>query len=197
MPESVPPSNASAGNRRPRRGGGGGGSGGGGGRAAQSQNNNNADGRGTNASRRGRGGGSSGGGGGGRSRKNRVANSGNNGKAGNTVTAGEPPDRGLRNAGTSGDHLARDAVRAQGEEKRAGLDGTGDTGEDDGEICFICASEVVHWSVAPCSHRTCHICSLRLRALYKSKACAHCRVGASCVYFRGHLLTRSRPSRPL
>lgn len=44
------------------------------------------------------------------------------------------------------------------------------------EVCFICASPVVHNAVAPCNHRTCHICSLRLRALYKTKACAHCRV---------------------
>jgi hypothetical protein len=47
---------------------------------------------------------------------------------------------------------------------------------DDGEICFICASPVEHTSVSPCNHRTCHICALRLRALYKNKACAHCRV---------------------
>lgn len=47
---------------------------------------------------------------------------------------------------------------------------------DDGEICFICASNVAHSSVSPCNHRTCHICALRLRALYKNKACAHCRV---------------------
>ena len=51
-----------------------------------------------------------------------------------------------------------------------------DTGQ---EICFICASPVLHLSIAPCSHRSCHICSLRLRALYKTKACAHCRVRAS------------------
>lgn len=44
------------------------------------------------------------------------------------------------------------------------------------EVCFICASPVVHHSVAPCNHRTCHICALRLRALYKTNACAHCRV---------------------
>lgn len=49
------------------------------------------------------------------------------------------------------------------------------------EVCFICASPVVHNAVAPCNHRTCHICSLRLRALYKTKACAHCRVSR----FRG------------
>jgi ribosome assembly protein 4 len=50
---------------------------------------------------------------------------------------------------------------------------------DDGEVCFICASPVEHTSVSPCNHRTCHICALRLRALYKNKACAHCRVWSS------------------
>lgn len=51
-------------------------------------------------------------------------------------------------------------------------------GADDveAEVCFICASPVVHNSVAPCNHRTCHICALRMRALYKTKDCAHCRV---------------------
>lgn len=46
----------------------------------------------------------------------------------------------------------------------------------DAEVCFICASPVVHNAVAPCNHRTCHICALRMRALYKTKDCAHCRV---------------------
>ncbi|KAL3461142.1 hypothetical protein BJX64DRAFT_261806 [Aspergillus heterothallicus] len=54
---------------------------------------------------------------------------------------------------------------------------------DDGEVCFICASKVEHNSVSPCNHRTCHICALRLRALYKNKACAHCRTEASYVIF--------------
>ncbi|KAB8224967.1 hypothetical protein BDV33DRAFT_164981 [Aspergillus novoparasiticus] len=54
---------------------------------------------------------------------------------------------------------------------------------DDGEICFICASNVEHTSVSPCNHRTCHICALRLRALYKNKACAHCRTESSYVIF--------------
>ena len=51
-------------------------------------------------------------------------------------------------------------------------------GEEDveAEVCFICASPVVHNSVAPCNHRTCDICALRMRALYKTKDCAHCRV---------------------
>ncbi|KAK4869003.1 hypothetical protein LT330_006612 [Penicillium expansum] len=54
---------------------------------------------------------------------------------------------------------------------------------DDGEVCFICASAVEHTSVSPCNHRTCHICALRLRALYKNKACAHCRTESNFVIF--------------
>lgn len=72
---------------------------------------------------------------------------------------------------------------------------------DDGEVCFICASKVEHTSVSPCNHRTCHICALRLRALYKSKGCAHCRV---CLSFSLLSLVKQtdlpplyRPSLPL
>ncbi|EME39324.1 hypothetical protein DOTSEDRAFT_179814 [Dothistroma septosporum NZE10] len=62
--------------------------------------------------------------------------------------------------------------------------GTGNAGEDvEAEVCFICASPVSYNCVAPCNHRTCHICSLRMRALYRSKACAHCRTEASNVIF--------------
>jgi hypothetical protein len=63
------------------------------------------------------------------------------------------------------------------EEKDAAVNRSPKSSEDvDADVCFICASPVVHTSLAPCNHRTCHICSLRLRALYKTKACAHCRV---------------------
>jgi hypothetical protein len=48
--------------------------------------------------------------------------------------------------------------------------------DDDAEVCFICANPVAHYSIAPCNHATCHICALRMRALYKTKDCAHCRV---------------------
>jgi hypothetical protein len=44
------------------------------------------------------------------------------------------------------------------------------------DICFICASDVTHQCLTPCNHRTCHICGLRMRALYKNRDCAHCRV---------------------
>ena len=49
-------------------------------------------------------------------------------------------------------------------------------GNDDADVCFICANPVAHHSIAPCNHTTCHICGLRMRALYKDKNCAHCRV---------------------
>ncbi|KAF2877814.1 Mnd1 family-domain-containing protein [Massariosphaeria phaeospora] len=55
--------------------------------------------------------------------------------------------------------------------------------EDEGEVCFICASPVQHTAVLPCNHRTCHICSMRLRALYKTKTCAHCRDESEYVIF--------------
>ena len=55
--------------------------------------------------------------------------------------------------------------------------------EAEGDICFICASKIDHISIAPCNHQTCHICALRLRALYKTRACAHCRTEASFVIF--------------
>jgi hypothetical protein len=45
-------------------------------------------------------------------------------------------------------------------------------------VCFICANPVAHHSIAPCNHTTCHICGLRMRALYKTKDCAHCRVSS-------------------
>lgn len=58
-----------------------------------------------------------------------------------------------------------------------------DAEDDDAEVCFICASPVQHTAIAPCNHRTCHICSLRLRALYKTKTCAHCRTESDHVIF--------------
>ena len=86
-----------------------------------------------------------------------------------------PPSPGLRAGDTFG---GRQAPMTAGEDSTKER---GDQEDDvDAEVCFICASTVVHNSVAPCNHRTCHICALRLRALYKTRACAHCRV--SVIY---------------
>lgn len=52
------------------------------------------------------------------------------------------------------------------------------------DVCFICASNVAHQCLTPCNHRTCHICGLRMRALYKNRDCAHCRVRLLCWKYR-------------
>ncbi|KAK5693730.1 hypothetical protein LTR97_010300 [Elasticomyces elasticus] len=101
-------------------------------------------------------------------------------------TATQPPPQPGGN-GVLGNRLTKDAQNnISGEQKQgvvaaSGCEGEGEDGE--AEVCFICASPISHHSVAPCNHRTCHICSLRLRALYKTKACAHCRAEAETVVF--------------
>lgn len=47
---------------------------------------------------------------------------------------------------------------------------------DDSKICWICAEPVKYFSVSECNHRTCHVCALRLRALYKKLDCTFCKV---------------------
>ena len=47
----------------------------------------------------------------------------------------------------------------------------GDTG-----TCCICAELVKYYSVSEFNHRTCHVCGLRLRALYGRRDCAFCQV---------------------
>ncbi|KAG2173504.1 hypothetical protein INT44_007095 [Umbelopsis vinacea] len=55
--------------------------------------------------------------------------------------------------------------------------------EDEGELCFICTEPVATFAVSECNHRTCHICSLRLRALYKTRNCAYCKTEQKKVVF--------------
>lgn len=97
-----------------------------------------------------------------------------------------PPPPGLGGGGSFGSRLTKDAEIGEGEAegKQQVHTQQAETDENvEAEVCFICASNVVHNSVAPCNHRTCHICALRLRALYKTRACAHCRSEAKYVIF--------------
>lgn len=48
---------------------------------------------------------------------------------------------------------------------------------EDTDVCWICAEPVKYYSVSECNHRTCHVCALRLRALYKKLDCTFCKVG--------------------
>jgi E3 ubiquitin-protein ligase ZNF598 len=50
---------------------------------------------------------------------------------------------------------------------------------EDGAVCWICAEPVKFYSLSGCNHRTCHVCALRLRALYKRMDCTFCKVSIS------------------
>lgn len=95
------------------------------------------------------------------------------------------PPPGLGGGGTFGVHPTKDAEPKEGEVAGKVQD---EEAAEDADVCFICASPVVHTAVAPCNHRTCHICALRLRALYKTRACAHCRVGIMVTIVRSERL---------
>ncbi|KAK9760936.1 hypothetical protein K7432_014552 [Basidiobolus ranarum] len=53
----------------------------------------------------------------------------------------------------------------------------------DVEQCFICTEPISCYAVGVCNHRTCHLCSLRLRALYKNPACGYCKTELTSVVF--------------
>ncbi|KAI8320076.1 hypothetical protein GQ54DRAFT_264240, partial [Martensiomyces pterosporus] len=82
----------------------------------------------------------------------------------------------LRN-GTSG------GTSAKKNESNGASNDSGDDDSDDEDICFICADPVVFYAVGECDHRTCHLCNLRLRALFKSKACPYCKTDIERVIY--------------
>ncbi|KAJ1944365.1 hypothetical protein FBU59_002619 [Linderina macrospora] len=58
-----------------------------------------------------------------------------------------------------------------------------DDDDDDEDVCFICADPVKFYAVGECDHRTCYLCNLRLRALFKSKACPYCKTDSEQVIY--------------
>lgn len=94
----------------------------------------------------------------------------------------------------AGDLAARFSAPGPGTENKissnAGKTVAEGADESEAEVCFICASPVVHEALMPCNHRTCHICCLRMRALYKDKNCMHCRTPAPVVIFTDNATKR-------
>ncbi|KKA26715.1 hypothetical protein TD95_005315 [Thielaviopsis punctulata] len=108
---------------------------------------------------------------------------------GNKGGRGGRRGRGGQNRNRDGQSKQQDAPQESGLSAKAAQklpakktddDAASDTSE---EVCFICANPVQHYAIAPCNHTTCHICSLRVRALYKSKDCMHCRTASEYVIF--------------
>ncbi|KAJ1307966.1 hypothetical protein OPQ81_002043 [Rhizoctonia solani] len=57
------------------------------------------------------------------------------------------------------------------------------SGDSDESICWICAESVKFYALSECNHRTCHVCALRLRALYKRTDCTFCKHPQVSVIF--------------
>ncbi|KAL0938304.1 E3 ubiquitin-protein ligase hel2 [Colletotrichum truncatum] len=123
---------------------------------------------------RGRGGGGGGGGGGNNAGSRGRGQRSGRGRGGNNAGAG---------AHTNTPSAPQVAPKAESKPlARAATEGD-DTASTDGEVCFICAEPIKFHSIAPCNHKTCHICGLRMRALYKTKDCPHCRTPSPFVIF--------------
>ncbi|GAA5988674.1 hypothetical protein JCM10908_003670 [Rhodotorula pacifica] len=124
------------------------------------------------------------GGGGAHKGKGRADHGGGGGRSG-----GHQPHRTNQqsnsNSTTTADRQAQMlAVNARAAAMAKAADEAGDS--QDGEICFICAEgPVEYWSVGECNHRTCHTCSIRLRALYKKNECTFCKTECPTVVFTG------------
>jgi hypothetical protein len=95
-----------------------------------------------------------------------------------------------------------DVVKAGGDTTTA-PDVTASQTEDDGQdLCWICAEPVKYYAISECNHRTCHVCALRLRALYKKLDCTFCKVSVNIypsrvVIYSTHARNRNRQSSSL
>ncbi|KAE8216676.1 hypothetical protein CF327_g148 [Tilletia walkeri] len=200
-------STAGEGSSRGRgRGGGASGGGGGGGRRAAFGGSITSDPTDTTnpppSSQRGgrsggRGGGGSGGGGGGNSNSGRKGKQRANehGRSGGATPSHTDPEAHSTSAQRAAESHAASAaaavIRADAEAIKA---------DPNAEYCFICAEPITYYSVAPCDHRTCHVCAIRLRALYKKMECTFCKTPSDQLIFTtsatkafGHFLPTDIP----
>lgn len=84
--------------------------------------------------------------------------------------------------------VAIEKAQREREQEAAALGVDGE--EEEVDTCYICAEPIKYYALGTCSHRTCHVCSLRLRALYKKRECTFCKVCLSDYYLDLHLTSR-------
>lgn len=101
------------------------------------------------------------------SQRSRRANKPRNRNGNKSVTgekdyANEETEKSATNTDSGNNTNATDATQLEVDEEEA--------------VCWICAEPVKFYSVSECNHRTCHVCALRLRALYKKLDCTFCKV---------------------
>ncbi|KIJ44253.1 hypothetical protein M422DRAFT_30404 [Sphaerobolus stellatus SS14] len=98
-----------------------------------------------------------------------------------------------RGRGRGGKQQPGQRKKNTGKESAPANSATGSTGdntpsadaqnEEEQETCWICAEPVKYYSVSECNHRTCHVCALRLRALYKRMDCTFCKHSQATLIF--------------
>ncbi|TRM61268.1 hypothetical protein BD626DRAFT_501962 [Schizophyllum amplum] len=108
------------------------------------------------------------------------------------VNGGGAKQGGKRNRGRGGQKHKKQTAEGTGNDEQP-LQNTAETTnppavddeelDSDAPVCFICAEPVKYYAVSSCNHRTCHVCSLRLRALYKKTDCTFCKEPQSAVIF--------------
>jgi hypothetical protein len=105
----------------------------------------------------------------------RGGNRGSNRTARPGAAGGTPPQTNdaKRSTDTGAPAAAAEPAPAATRQPSAAAAPLSDAGE---EVCWICAEPVKYYSVSECNHRTCHVCALRLRALYKKTQCTFCKV---------------------
>jgi len=111
--------------------------------------------------------------------------SGRGQKRGGNRSRGAPRGRGRgqANAGRTGglNTVPTEEGPAPVIQATAGSDAVPDaeTGTEAEEaLCHICTEPIKYFAVSECNHRTCHVCAVRLRALYKKLECVMCKVGS-------------------
>ncbi|KAF7292712.1 RING-type domain-containing protein [Mycena indigotica] len=73
--------------------------------------------------------------------------------------------------------------KKEGEKVAPAIEDDTAASEGDADVCWICAEPVKYYAVSECNHRTCHVCSLRLRALYKKNECTFCKEPQPAMVF--------------
>lgn len=101
---------------------------------------------------------------------------GSRGRGGNRGRGGKAEAKG------TAEHIAPLKTEVEEKEESKAVD-VAEAGEAEGEdaVCWICAEPVKYYALSQCGHRTCHVCALRLRALYKKMECTFCKVGCRLV----------------
>ncbi|KAG8995276.1 hypothetical protein FRB93_001170 [Tulasnella sp. JGI-2019a] len=84
--------------------------------------------------------------------------------------------RHANNRGGHEDHVADQVDAKPAVTVADALPTANDASDDSEDLCWICTEKIKYFSFSECNHITCHICALRMRALYKREICTFCKL---------------------